>query len=499
MVYCGKLSKACLPCRKRKLICDLRQSGCSQCSRANLTCSGYRDTQVLRVRDETSAVQRKAQGRKLTDRIPRSLTASTSTQAKDVFYYNYVVGNSKPFNFLQDFYSPTSKDGHLTSSVDAVALAYLNYQRHSQSAREEARQHYITALRLTGAALQSPDLATKDSTILAILLLDLYEKITNKEPEYDGAWAAHLQGALTLAKLRGNQQFTDPSVLRMLVRLSTNLLISCVASDRPIPEELVDLRSNIASHSVTPSDPKWGESDLIIELARLRQKFKEGVLSDEEAIPSLKELDAKFLALSVEVTPAWQYKTVRVDERSSHHYELYHHVYSHEQVAQMWNVLRLTRILLNEFICLLCSQRLDPDAHALRHRAMETISTMTSDICASVPQYIGEVLGTPKGSVTRTGSRSAILDTNTRLSILLRQSNPTHHLQCYRLIFPLYVAAQSFAAPLSLKPWAIQQLRFMADYHGIENAAVIAKILESGEKRDPWLVYAMLGSYAFVC
>ena len=39
----------------------------------------------------------------------------------------------------------------------------------------------------------------------------------------------------------------------------------------------------------------------------------------------------------------------------------------------------------------------------------------------------------------------------------------------------------------------------MADYHAIANAARVASILEGGEKRDPWLVYAMLGSYAFVC
>jgi hypothetical protein len=39
----------------------------------------------------------------------------------------------------------------------------------------------------------------------------------------------------------------------------------------------------------------------------------------------------------------------------------------------------------------------------------------------------------------------------------------------------------------------------MADHHGIENAAHVAHILQSGESRDPWHIYAMLGSYAFVC
>ena len=503
MVYCGKLSKACLPCRRRKLLCDLRKDGCGQCSRAQLTCSGYRDTEALRFRNESSAVEKKVHAHKSTTTIPRSLTVSICNQARDVFYYNYVVGTTKPLDFLKAYYSPTSKDEHLSRSVEAVALAYLHYQRQSLAAQEEARQQYITALSLTGAALQNPALVKKDSTILAILLLDLYEKITNKEPNFEGPWAAHLSGALALVKLRGDQQFKDPNALRMLMRLSTNLLISCVASDRPVSAELVTLRSSIAAHFPRPCDPKWRESDLMIEFARLRHNIKEGVSSDDVAISSLVDLDAKFLRLAIEVTPTWQYKTIRVDKELNHHYELYYHVHPAEHIAQMWNTLRLTRILLNELISSLClnSQggvKRDPGALALHQYATEAIIEMASNICASVPQYIGDLSGSFKEPVTKTDSLRVISDGDARISSM-GQSNPPHHLPCYRLIFPLYVAAQSSASPPSLKAFAIEQLRFMAEYHAIENAAAVAKILESGEKRNIWLVYAILGTYAFVC
>ena len=503
MVYCGKLSKACLPCRKRKLVCDLRKDGCSQCNRAQLTCSGYRDTEALRVRNESQAVQRKVHAHQASKTIPRSPAVSISSQAKDIFYYNYVVGTTKPFEFLQAFYSPTSKDEHLSRSVDAVALAYLNYQRYSLSAPEEARQQYVTALTLTSTAIQSPDLAKKDSTILAILLLDLYEKITNKEPRFEGAWAAHLSGALTLVKLRGDQQFKDPSALRMLMRLSTNLLISFVASGRAVSPELVALRSNIVAHFPRPGDSKWQESDLMIEFARLQQDIKDGVLSNDVALPSLVDLDAKFLRLSMDVPPAWQYKTVQVDEKSAHHYERYHHVYPAEHIAQMWNTLRLTRILLNELICLCCLDREErvkwsSEALAIYEYAIGTIIEMASSICASVPPYVGHHSVSFKMSVMNTDSSGASSAGDARI-LSVGQSNITHHLPCYRLIFPLYVAAQSIAAPLSLKPWVIGQLHFMAATRAIENAAAVARILESGEKKNLWLVYAMLGSYAFVC
>ena len=37
----------------------------------------------------------------------------------------------------------------------------------------------------------------------------------------------------------------------------------------------------------------------------------------------------------------------------------------------------------------------------------------------------------------------------------------------------------------------------MASEIGIRNAAVVANILERGDGTNPWIVYALLGSYAF--
>ena len=504
MVYRGRLSKACLPCRVRKLRCDLQKDGCSQCRRVQLVCSGYRDTEALRIKDESSAVRRKVVSRDSTKLTLQSLNVSICHQAKDVFYSNYVVGSSKPFDFLEPFYWPNAVDEHLTRTVDAVALAYLNYQRRSPLALEEARRQYVTALQLTNSALQSRDLATKDSTFLAVLLLDLYEKITCKEPQYEGAWAAHLTGALTIVKLRGEQQFNDPHGLRLLVRLSMNLLISCMVSDKPIPPELLSLRANIVDHVAKPLDPKWKESDLMVDFAQLGQSIKEGALSEDEASSSLMDLDARFLAFCVEVAPTWQYKTVRVAEKSAHHYELYHHVYPDEFTAQTWNLLRITRIMLNELICSYCLDdqgdiRQDPEAtQALYQNGRETIRQMSDAICASIPQYIAD----PAESFTNSRAMftpkliGAVQDSHVPS---IAQPRPSHYLPCYRLIYPLYIAARSKMASPSLRPWAIEQLRFMAEYHAIENAAAVADILESGGSGHPWLVYAMLGSYAFVC
>ncbi|MCJ1234892.1 hypothetical protein MMC14_002856 [Varicellaria rhodocarpa] len=492
MVYCGKLSKACLPCRRRKLLCDLKKHGCSQCSRAQLTCSGYRDTEALRFRNESNAVQKKVHARNAAKSIPPAVAISASSRAKDIFYHDYVVGPTKPLHFLLAFQS--SKNELLSKSIYAVALAYLHYQRHSLDTREEARQHYTKALSLTSATLKYPDRAKKDATLLAVLLLDLYEKIIDKELKFEGPRAAHLSGALSLVKLRDDQQFKDPITLGILMRLSTSLLISCAASNRPVSAELITLRSKITAYSPTPCDPKWRESDLMIEFIRIRRDMENIVVSNEVAINLLVNLDVQFSKLALEVPPSWQYQTIYMDKEADHHYKMYYHIYPADNVAQMWNTLRLIRILLNELIysrCLDCEggARNDARAPTLQHDAVEIIKDMASDICAAVPQFIGD-LSAPFQKPARTS-----LDGD----VLPRHSNPTDHLPCYRLIYPLYVAAQSFAAPASLKSWAIEQLHFMAEYHGIENAASVMRILESSEKGDIWRVYAILGSYAFVC
>ena len=485
-------------------MCDLRKDGCSQCSRAHLACTGYRDTNAIRIRDETPAVQQKViRGISAAYPTVQSLDLSLCHQAKEIFYQNYVVGETKCYSFMKQYYSPAATDEHLIKSIDAVSLAYLNYQKHHESAQAEARLQYVDALKLTGKALRSPELATKDSTMLSILLLDLYEKITSKEPQYDGAWAAHIKGALSLVQLRGDEQYRDPDGLRMLVRLSTNILISCVATDRAVPEEVVALRAAVTSPFTEPSDPKWRESELMIQFARLKSQVKHNLLSDDEIVRAAMDLETQFSTFSLQVASSWQHKTVYVGEKSAHHYETYHHIYTDEHIGQMWNVFRLTRIFLCELIFSHCP-KLSVDStscsgqSSLEYYATTTIDQMSREICATVPQYIGGSSNSSYKDTTRTDLLSIARVQDARISSA-RQANVKQHVPCYRLIFPLYVAAQSPTASKAIKQYAIEQLHFMADHHGIENALAVAKILGSGESRNPWNVYALLGSYAFVC
>jgi hypothetical protein len=438
---------------------------------------GYRDTKQLRIRDQSLAVRRKAVSRNAAPPPqPSSLALSLEWQARDAFFAYYVTGTSKTWDFLQRFYHLTHSPEHLALSINAVSLAYLAHQVHSDAALATARETYVAALRMTNKALQSPEVAAKDTTLIAPLLLDLFEKITNPEPRRDEGWTGHVHGALALVRLRGLEQFQDPSALRVLVRLSTNLLISCVASESPVPDELVALRAYAAKH-LNARDPKWQLSDLMVHYANLRSDMQRGDLSIDNCISFSMGLDAKLQALALNMPTSWRYKTTITnggsDRICNHRFDSY----PDRHTTQTWNVLRLIRILLNESVlelCLASTSDLTGEAYLrLARQATDNIGTLAGEICTSVPQYVN-CLGAAN-----------------------HLHSPSQNLDCYTLIFPLYVAGRSRGSANTLKTWVIKQLHYMGSHFGIRNAALVGQVLEQGRDVNPWTVYAMLGSYAF--
>ena len=74
---------------------------------------------------------------------------------------------------------------------------------------------------MTNKSLKSSKEQTKNTTLMASLLLDLYEKITDTETR-NNSWTSHVNGALALVRLRGLYKFKDQSEFKMLVRIYTN-------------------------------------------------------------------------------------------------------------------------------------------------------------------------------------------------------------------------------------------------------------------------------------
>lgn len=364
----------------------------------------------------------------------------------------------------------------LQASVDAASLAFFSFQHNSIKARHLARKQYLLALPQVNAALQSAAEVSSDSTLLAVLLLDLFEKFLG-ESRSTTAWMSHVHGALALIKLRGRSQLRKYIGLRLSARLSMNLLISCVAGSTRVPAALLDLRSDLEDF-LDKNDPKWQVTGLVIKYASHDSDIRRGCHWKPDTINSMLALDEEFRKLANNMPTSWFFRTVLLEEPSRRALELHFHVYRDHAITQTWNVLRIMRILLHDMmrkhrLKFLDDDKINTDSEQ-PYAAVETVNLLAKEICASVYQF------------------TQLHDESYHL-----QYSAAERARCYTLIFPLYVAAIYASASTGIKPWVVRQLCFLSDTTGIRQARTVVEVLGKGDNPEPWSIYTMLGSYAF--
>ena len=407
------------------------------------------------------------------------MATAINDRARNAFFFHYVSGFSKTYDVLKTLYEQSPTDRTLIASVDAVSLAFFFFQFDCTQALHVSREKYLYALPLLNKALKSPESARSDSTLLAVLLLDLFEKITNNNPRTMGSWMSHINGALALVDLRQDPPLQNYTGLRLSARLSTNLLISCVSANIPVPPALTKLRSDLEPF-LNKEDPKWRISGLVVKYANLNGAIQDGCLSSSDVIARATELDLDFASLAEHMPSVWLYSTMYLEEASDRVFGKCYHTYLDHLITQGWNVIRVMRMLLNDIIR---THHISRDTESFgnpsssRNSSVTTgcIDSIAKEICATAPQFTGFENTTPRS----------------------KDHSTTQRLRCYTLLFPLYVAGLYASSATQIKPWVVKQLRFMSREIGIRNANIVAEILERDKGTCPWDVYAVLGSYAF--
>lgn len=455
-----------------------------------MPCSGYRDTAQLQIRNESQSVAKKALKSAPRSEL-KSLPLSIDLQARDAFFAYYVA--SRCWDFLKPYYHPTNSPEYLTLAVEAVSLAYLWHQVYSDAALATARQKYVSALRMTNKSLKSPKEARTDTVLMTALLLDLFEKITDSEPRNNKSWTSHVNGALSLVSFRGLGRFQQPCEFSILVRLSTHYIVGCVASGSPVPDILNVIQAYIGERRST-QDPMLRLSNLMIRYANLCGESRRGILSHDGHIGLAKELDAEIQSLDSDLPPSWQYTRTFLDQESERIFDFHLDSYANPRVCQARNILRVIRILLNESLIetYLASPTSD-EYSSLLGVARDNIEILAGEICACAPQYVD------CDNAARHRLPASFLSDQAfhrDPGVAGHSHTPNHQLDCYTLIFPLYVAGRSKVI-LDIRQWVIKQLHYISSHFYVRNAEIVAQILERETDSNPWETYAMLGSYAF--
>ncbi|KAJ4339074.1 hypothetical protein N0V87_003509 [Didymella glomerata] len=333
--------------------CDFQKPSCSSCIRVSAPCVGYRDTNTIRIADETDDVRTKAIAGGSAANSPQItyLAPDMETAGRNMFFANYVCNFSQTWDGLLKYTNSVGVPEHLALSLDAVSLAFMAHNTGSSEAKDLSRKKYVAALRTINIELQDAVSAKNTSTFEGALLLDLFEKMTKSFPEDAAPRHAHVEGALALAKTRGLDLFQEGPELRSLLGLSLNATICCLTTRTKVSETIRAIREHLA-RAVNTESMNWKLSNVLMDIvdliADIRTNLTPGTKAARCAI-----LDNRLENLASEAPPVWSYE--RVVAPPEHRNGMFpddspplYDAYPDRAVLQTWNVLRLLRILLYE-------------------------------------------------------------------------------------------------------------------------------------------------------
>jgi hypothetical protein len=459
-------------------------------------CSGYRDTDSIRIDDQSDFMRKKVlartnHGHTKNSTLPlklRHLPQDLQVLGREMFFAYYVSDFSHTWDFLFSYVDPNITPEHVSLGIDAVSLAFLSHQVSSPTAKEMGTRKYVEALRKINKVVQDPEKAAKTSTFESALLLDLFEKMMVSASVINAARHAHVEGALALAKLRGVTNFGKGPELRALLGLSLNATICALSTGKAIPDEVRQIRQH-AAQFVDTLYPKWRLSDCILEVTNLPGELRH--MSARARVARNAGLDRRLETVALEAGNAWSYERKFVsghDQRVTvpdGFFPLYD-VYPNRTITQMWNTLRVARIQLCEDIIADCNQLDDAESIAELGRAKQAIVEMVREICAACPQMTN--CSFAARHKLPTDAKPDLNHTHTM----------SHILDVYIMIFSLFVVAWTYNCPEAARQWAIGQLEHIADHFGIKEAANILDILHkqyNGAHLNPWYVYSLLGYF----
>lgn len=565
--------------------CDAKPEGCTPCARTGRKCPGYRKQVDLMFRDQSSNVIRKAKAAEAKkSKSPEPQPAKASPQPTSVpepsvapqptaesdapltaadelslvsrkwdpilsigptmderatcyFVFHHLVGVQSPSRGLLDnllmMFQSNSVDENLLTAVKAVSYASYAHHLHNTELTEVSRWQYTKAVNLTNAALRSDESAAKDSTLLSVMILGMYEILTGSTQRSLQAWMEHVRGSAALIKMRGEEQLKTPQGRRLFVQASIGILTSCVQLNIPVPRHMVELMYKVPDYfdqSISQDDivhVAYGIHMKMIEVNQFRASVEKGIVSDKHEIVSMAlELDSRLNAIPNDTPPEFRYYVVKSKSDTDFAFQGTYHVYYDLLTAHMWNSIRVFRILLHEQIrdTLLKGFSARPPVftkaeHTIQfQKSTDICATLQADILGSVPQHLGyvghdnirdesypaiwgdciinhETQGSFGGTVLPDGpgAQAAAIECLPRFNCLdvpHRGKTPSAGSQspsipdirasgCFNLIWPIWLAGAMDVVTEEVQTYASKSLRLIDESVGIRQATMLAKAIES--------------------
>ena len=435
-------------------------------------------------RNESREVKRKAQAKSATIRTRPQSSIKSSRPLNITLNLQPSIFEKAVGFFFTHYVTPWSATdyhiaGNLLHSIRAVGLAGILSSVNAPPLKTHAEQEYLEAIRLTNSALSCPVEAKKDSTLLGIIVLSIYEAITGRGEKSIAAWENHLRGAAALLKMRGMSQMHTADGRRLFLQITTTLVTSCIKNSIPLPEHIHDLRIE-AEQYADPMSPTWRLHGALIDFADFRAKVSRSLFSDpSEIIAKALEQEQNLISVFSNVSSAWNYSTVYTDADPDIVFAGCYHVYPSFMAAQSWNAIRSIRMLLHSII-IDAAGLLSPEYNAEASRRI--LLELQSDMLSSVPQHIGYISKQRPSQPHRnlwSNFESVNHDPFSKSGPGDKMTLPDVRLYGgYNLLWNIWSTGTSRITTLDVRKWIVGILQRIGTTMDVQQALVLAELLQ---------------------
>ncbi|KAG4434598.1 hypothetical protein IFR05_009923 [Cadophora sp. M221] len=372
----------------------------------------------------------------------------------------------------------------LVAGITATGLAALSDATKSTEVMKQARRQYALALQLINKALGSPKDALKDSTLLAILILAIFETTAGSQQLSLKEWRHHMNGDATLLKFRGRSQIWTPIGFKLFMRVSTHVMVGCLHREIAMPSELLELRQE-AFQSVG-DEPVWKYLKTADEFTIFRGAVREGTLSEpEEIIAAALVVDRKLFQIFTDVPHGWIYENVSSEVEQYVVFGSKYDIYYDHCIAQIWNGKRTARIMLNQTICFQLTQlgESTPGYENQWEQSTKICIDMSDAIIRSGPQHLGYI------------SRQPFQGDGSTLHITepLKKSPSHPSLGSWFLLWPIYIAGTTRVATPEMRTYAATILEYVGKTTGIKLGINLASFIRDNSSPGRGAAGAGLG------
>lgn len=413
-------SRGCITCKKRRVKCDETKPSCKACNRVGRECAGYKKQPTrLRFKDETSRCLNKFKPSDPTTsaiitvetvaenlRAPR-LPANLLPKQQDAavgFFLTYVtdVGRNMEstrgfLEFVRPILATESHESALSAAVNATSIKLWTLLQPTGVTSSLPIKLYNQALVKLQRAVYSPEEQGKDATVIAALMLQQCDTLAaifghNKSN------TTHRKGALALLTQNGMGKFKHHG--HLLGNLFHAKISFCVRHKVPLTEGELDwVQTKIIP--ALPANPSYSLDIIGVSISRLQKIAKQSAsqkveisLAALQELPSIIcEVEAQLQAWLHTVPEIWHPQTIRTKDVMTSGLDTYDgsvDVYPSIQIANIWNMWRIYRLIIEEIKRDLFHNLVTESVNPKAKRCQET-QDLVKSICRSIPFYLGNL------------------------------------------------------------------------------------------------------------